>query len=84
MQEDKEKSEINKPYFLYRVIINKQAPASNRPTPWITLVGINILLYAKIIIQFWIRLDRSNDIKGWLWFQLIQLLNNFLETTCQT
>ena len=27
MQEDKEKSEINKPYFLYRVIINKQAPA---------------------------------------------------------
>ena len=27
MQEDKEKSEINKPYFLYRVIINKQAAA---------------------------------------------------------
>ena len=27
MQEDKEKSEINKPYFLYSVIINKQAPA---------------------------------------------------------
>ena len=26
MQGDKEKSEINKPYFLYRVIINKQAP----------------------------------------------------------
>ena len=26
MQEDKEKSEINKLYFLYRVIINKQAP----------------------------------------------------------
>ena len=51
MNDDKEKREINKIYFLCRLIINEQALVSSRRTPIITPVGINILLFAKIIIQ---------------------------------
>ena len=36
------------------MIINEQALVSSRPVPIITPVGINILLFAKIIIQIWI------------------------------
>ena len=41
-------------YFLCRMIINEQALVSSRPMPIITPVGINTLLFAKIIIQIWI------------------------------
>ena len=64
MKDDKEKSEINYIYFLCRMIINKQALVSSRPTPIITAVGINILLFAKIIIKIWIFAGDSERVRS--------------------
>jgi len=64
MKDDKEKREINKIYFLCRLIINEQALVSSRRTPIITPVGMNILLFAKIIIQIWIFAGDSKRVRS--------------------
>ena len=46
------------------MIINEQALVSSRPTPIITPVGINILLFAKIIIQIWILAGDSKRVRS--------------------
>ena len=64
MNDDKEKREINQIYFLCRLIINEQGLVSSRRTPIITPVGINILLFAKIIIQIWIFAGDSKRVRS--------------------
>ena len=51
-------------YFLCRMIINEQALVSSRPMPIITPVGINTLLFAKIIIQIWIFAGDSKRVRS--------------------
>ena len=46
------------------MIINEQALVSSRPTPIITPVGINILLFAKMIIQIWIFAEDSKRVRS--------------------
>ena len=46
------------------MIINEQAPVSSRPTPIFAPVGINILLFAKIIIQIWIFAGDSKRVRS--------------------
>jgi len=46
------------------MIINEQALVTSRPTPIITPVGINILLFANIIIQIWIFAGESKRVRS--------------------